>query len=157
MAEAFFYLGEQLDPHLGNLPSALSIRKTGLFAFFFGTVTFLITLSFGEVNLLLGEKAMFFEEHSLLASFSLEAVHIPYGGLGLSASFSLGGTNPSPRERILPFRESIISLENRLCSYVPCRIPFNEFLPDRGSVQITDHSFFNLSTRSKQYLRTHTF
>ena len=51
-------------PHLGHLPSTLSLR----------TVTFPVTLSFRGVNLPLGEKALFLEEHSLSlpVSFSLE-------------------------------------------------------------------------------------
>ena len=57
----------------------------------------------------------------------------------------------------LPFGESLISLENLLYCYVPYYIPFAEFLSDGGFVQIADHSFFNLSTQSRQYLGTHTF
>ena len=84
------------DPPLGNLPLALSLRKTGLFAFFLGTVTFLTTLSFGGVNLPLREKALFLEEHSLNlpTSFSLGIVNLPRGGVSLSTSFSFRGTNP---------------------------------------------------------------
>ena len=46
---------------------------------------------------------------------------------------------------------------NRLCCFVSCCIPFIEFLPDEGSVQTADRYFFNLSTRTRQYLGTHTF
>ena len=77
--------------------------------------------------------------------------------MDLSTTFSLGGINPYLGESILPFRESLISLENRLCYFVPCYILFTEFLHDRGFVQTIDHSFFNLSTRLRQYLGTHTF
>ena len=84
------------------------------------------------VNLSLREKTMFLEEHSLnlLASFSLGAVNLFHGRVGLSTTFSLGGKNPSHGEFILNFRESLLSLENRLCCYVPYCIPFTEFLPD---------------------------
>ena len=77
--------------------------------------------------------------------------------MGLSTTFSLGGMNLSLGKFILPFGESLLSLVNRLCCSVSCYIPFIEFLPDEGFVQIADHSFFNLSTRTRQYLRTHTF
>ena len=76
--------------------------------------------------------------------------------MGLSTAFSLGRTNPSPREFILPFRESLISLENRLCCSIPYCIPSTEFLPDGGFVQTAYHSFFNLSTQTIQYLGVHT-
>ena len=104
------------------------------------------------------EKALFLEEHflNLPASFSLGEMNLPHGGVGLSTTFSLGGLNSS-REFVLPFGESFLFLENRLCCYVPCCIPFTEFLPDGGSVQTVAHSFFNLSTRTKQFLGTHTF
>ena len=71
-----------LDQHLGNLPSTLSLGKTGLFSFFLGTVTSLTTLSFGGVNLPLGKNNMFLKEHSLnlLASFSLGVVTPNRGG-----------------------------------------------------------------------------
>ena len=73
---------------------------------------------------------MFLEEHSmnLPASFSLGAVNLTLGRVGLSATSSLGGTNLSHGEFILPFRESLISFENQLCCYVPYRIPFTELL-----------------------------
>ena len=105
------------------------------------------------------ENTLFLKEHSLNlpTSFSIGAMNLPYGGVGLSAVFSQGGTNPSPREFILPFGESLISLENWLCCYVPHCILFTEFLPNGGSIQISYHSFFNLSTQSRQYLGTHTF
>ena len=77
--------------------------------------------------------------------------------MGLSTAFSLGRTNPPPREFILPFRESLISLENRLCYSIPYCIPSTEFLPDGGFVQTAYHSFFNLSTQTRQYLGAHTF
>ena len=48
-----------LYPSLKNLPSALSLGKTGLFTFFLGKLTFPTTFSFGGVNLPLGEKALF--------------------------------------------------------------------------------------------------
>ena len=110
-----------LDSPLGNLLSARSLRKTGLFAFFLRIVTFPTTLSFGGVNLPFGERALFHEEHylNLPASFSLGVVNLPRGGVSFSENFSMGGMNPSPGEFILPFEESLISLENRLCCYVP--------------------------------------
>ena len=43
------------DPHLGNLPSALSLGKIGLFAFFLGKVTFPTTLSLSSPYPRLGE------------------------------------------------------------------------------------------------------
>ena len=43
------------DPPLGNLPFSISL----------GTITFPVALSFRGVNLTLGEKALFLEEHSL--------------------------------------------------------------------------------------------
>ena len=84
------------DPPLRNLPFAISIGKTGLFAFFLGIVTFLTTLSFGGVNLPLRENALFREQHSLnlLVSFSLGEVNLPHRGVSLYAAFSLGGMNP---------------------------------------------------------------
>ena len=85
---------------------------------------------------------------NLPASFSLRGVNLPYGGVYLSTTFSLGGTNPSHGEFILPFGESLLSLENRLCCYVSCCIPFTKFLLVKGSVQTADHSFFNISTRT---------
>ena len=62
------------------------------------------------------EKTLFLKGHSLnlLASFFLRVVNLSHGGVGLSVAFSLGGTNSSPRELILHFGESLISLENRL-------------------------------------------
>ena len=51
----------------------------------------------------------------------------------------------------------LVILENWLCCSIPYCIPFTEFLPNRGSVQTAAHSFFNLSTRTRQYLGTHTF
>ena len=83
-------------------------------------------------------------------------MNLPHGGMGLSTTFYMGGMNSS-REFVLPFGESFIFLKNQLCCSVPYCIPFTEFLPDGGSVQIATHSFFNLSTRTRQYLGTHTF
>ena len=62
---------QSLDPPLGNLSFAISL----------GIITFLITLSFRGVNLPLGEKALFLEEHSLNlpVSFSLRVVNLPHG------------------------------------------------------------------------------
>ena len=93
-------------------------------------------LPFGGINLPLGEKALFLKENSLNLpiSFSLGVVNLPYGGVGLSAAISLGGTNLSPREFILPFGENFLSLENWLYCFVPCCIPFIEFLLDGGSI-----------------------
>ena len=110
-----------------------------------------MTLSFRGVNLPIGEKPLFLKEHSLNlpASLSLGAMNLPHGRVGLSTTFSLGGTNPS-------LGESLISLENQLCCSVPYCIPFIEFLPDGGSIHTANHSFFNLST-IRQYLGTHTF
>ena len=107
----------------------------------------------------LGEKALFLEEHSLNmpASFSLGAVNLPHGWVGLSITFSLGGANSSSVEFVLPFGESFLSLKTWIYCSVPCCIPFTKFLLDRGSIQIATHSFFNLSTRTRQYLRTHPF
>ena len=132
-------------PPLGNLPSALSL----------GIVTFPTTLSFRGVNLPLGEKALFLEEHSLNlpASFSLGEVNLPHGEVVLSATFSLRGMNSSSGESVLRFGENFISLENRLCYFVPCCIPTGFFLKGRS----TTHSFFNLSTQTRQYLGTHSF
>ena len=84
-------------------------------------------------------------------------MNLYHGGVGLFATFSLRGTNPSPGEFILPFGESLISLDNRLCYYVSYCIPFAKFLLDRGFVKTASYSFFNLSTRTKQYLGTRTF
>ena len=148
-------------PPLRNLPSTLSLEKTSLFTFFLGTVTFHAALSFKRAKRLLplGEKTLFHKEHSLNlpASFSLGIVSLTYGEVTLSTTFSLRGTNAFLGEFILPFRESLISLENRLCCSVPYCILFTKFLLDVGFVQTAKHSFFNLSTRTRQYLRTHTF
>ena len=57
---------------------------------------------------------------------------------------------------VLPFGESFIFLENWLCCFVPCCIP-TKFLLKEISVQTVAHSFFNLSTQTRQYLGTHTF
>ena len=102
---------------------------------------------------------MFLEEHSLNlpASFFLGVVNLLGEGMGLSITFSLRGMNLSLREFILPFGESLLSLVNGLCCSVSCYIPFTEFLPDEGFVQTVDHSFFNLSTQTRQYLGTHNF
>ena len=66
------------------------------------------------VNLPLGEKTLFLEEHSLNqpVSFSLRALNLPHRGVGLSTTFSLGGTNSSSKEFDLPFGENFLSLEN---------------------------------------------
>ena len=110
------------------------------------------------MNLSLREKALFLEEHSLNlpASFSFGEMNLPHGGMSLSTTFSLGRMN-SFGESALPFGESFLFLENRLCCSVSYCIPFTEFLLDGGSVKIVAHSFFNLSTRTRQYLGTHTF
>ena len=149
------YLGE-IGPPFGNIGL---IGETCLSpAFFLGEFTFHEILSFRRRDLSFGEQAIFLEEHSLnlLASFSLGEMNLPHGGVGLSTTFSLGRMNSS-REFVLPFGESFIFLENRLCYFVPYCIPFTKFLPDGGSVQIVAHSLFNLSTRTKQYLGTQTF
>ena len=155
--------GTTLSPYppLGNLSSALPLEKTSLSAFILITVTFPTALSFRRVKRLLplGEKALFLEEHSLnlLASFTLGLVSLPHGVLALYKAFSLRGMNLSLGEFILPFWESLISLENRLCCSIPCCIPFTEFLHDGGFIQTANHSFFNLLTRIRQYFGTHTF
>ena len=94
------------DPPLGHLPSIISL----------GTVTLPITLSFRGVNLPLGEKAFFLEEHSLNLPvlFSLGAVNLPHGEVSLSTPFSLRGMNSSSKEFVLPFGENFLSLENWL-------------------------------------------
>ena len=134
-----FLRGTTLSPYpsLGNLPSALSL----------GTITFPTTLSFREVDLPLGEKVLFLEEHSLNlpTSFSLGVVNQPRGEVVLSATFSLRGTNSSFGEFVSPFGENFLSLENWLCCSIPCCI-HTEFLLKGRSVQTTAHSFFNLST-----------
>ena len=149
------YLGE-MGPPFGNI--GLSGETCLSPAFFLGELNFLEILSFRERNLPLREKSLFLEEHSLNlpASFSLGEMNLPHGGVDLSPTLSLGGMNSS-REFILPFGESFIFLENRICCSIPCRIPFIEFLPDGGSVQTATHSFFDLSTQTRQYLGTHTF
>ena len=155
LVNIILYLGE-MGPPFGNI--GLS-RETCLFlAFFLGELTFLVILSFRGVNLSLGKKALFLEEHSLNlpALFSVGAVNLPHGEVVLSITFSLRGTNSSSREFVLPFGENLFSLENRLCCYVPCYIP-TKFLLKGRSVQTVAHSFFNLSTRTRQYLGTHTF
>ena len=77
------------------------------------------------------EKSLFLKGHSLnlLASFFLGAVNLSHRGVGLSIAFSLEGTNSTPGEFILHFGESLISLENRLCCYLPYCVPFTEFIP----------------------------
>ena len=94
------------NPPLGHLPSALSL----------GTITFPIALSFRGVNLPLGKKSLFFEDHSLNlpVSFSLGAVNLPHGEVVLYAPFSLRGTNSSFEEFVLPFGEHFLSLDNWL-------------------------------------------
>ena len=109
--------GTTLSPYppLGNLPSALSFGKTGLFAFFLEKVTFPTALSFGAMNLPLREKVLFLEEHSLNlpSSFYLGAINLPLGekalfleehSLNLPRSFSLRAVN-------LPFGEKALFLE----------------------------------------------
>ena len=131
------YLGD-IILHLGELGPFP--RKIGLIGgiclshvFFLGEVNLSVIFSleeknlpFGEVNLPLGENALFLEEHSLnlLVSFFLGALNLPYGGVGLSTPFSLGRTNSPSGEFVLPFDESFLFLENWLYSYVPCCIPF---------------------------------
>ena len=104
----FFLRGTTISPYppLGHLPSALSLGK----------ITFLAAFSFRGVNLPLGKKALFLEEHSLnlLVSFSLGAMNLPHGEVVLYAPFSLRGTNSSSREFVLPFGENFLSLENWL-------------------------------------------
>ena len=106
----------------------------------------------------MGKKIFFLEERSLNlpTSFSLGEMNLPHGKVVFSAPFSLRGINSS-WEFVFPFRKSFLFLENRLCYSVPCCIPITEFLPDGGYVQTVAHSFFNLSTRTRQYLGTHTF
>ena len=103
-----------LDPPIGNM----------LFAISLGTVTFPTAFSFRGVNLPLEEKAFFLKEHSLNlpTSFSLGAMDLLHGEVVLFATFSLRGTNSSSREFVLPFGENFLSLENRLCCYIPCCI-----------------------------------
>ena len=84
-------------------------------------------------------------------------MNLPHGEVFLSAPFYLRGTNSSYGEFFLPFGESFLFLENWLCCSVPYCIPFTKFLPDGGSIQTAAYSFFNLSTRTRQYLGTHTF
>ena len=141
------YLGE-MGPPFGNI--GLRGKTCLSSAFFLRELTFSAILSFRGVNLPLGEKALFLEEHSLNmpTSFSLGEMNLSYGGVDLSTTFSLGGMNPS-REFVLPFGESFLFLENRLCCSVPYCIPFIEFLLDEGSVQTAVHSFFNLSTQTR--------
>ena len=85
-----------LNPPLGNLPLALSLGKIVLFAFFLGTVTFPISLSFRGVNLPLEEKALFLEEHSLNlpASFSPGAMNLSRGKGGPFYSLFYGRNKP---------------------------------------------------------------
>ena len=157
------YLGE-LSPFPGKIGLAggtclshvFSLGEVKLFAIFSLEEK---NLPFGGLNLLLGEKSLFLEEHylNLHVSFSLGGLNLPHGGVGLSTTFSLGGTNSSSREFLLPLGENFLSLENWLYYYIPCCIPFIEFLPDGGFVQTLAHSFFNQSSRTRQYLRTHTF
>ena len=110
------------------------------------------------MNLPLREKAIFLKEHSqnLPASFSLGEINLPYREVGLSKTISLGGMNYSSKEFVFPFGESLLLLVNWLCCSVPYCIP-TEFLLKGRYVQTTTHSFFNLSTRTKQYLGTHAF
>ena len=103
----------------GTCPSpAFFLEEVKLSAIFFLRGK---NLPFGEVNLPLGEKALFLEEHSLnlLVTFYLEALNLPHGGVDLSKTFSLGGTNSSSREFILPFGEIFLFLENWLYCFVP--------------------------------------
>ena len=101
-------------------------------------------LPIGRVNLPLGENALLLEEHflNLLVSLSLEVLNLTHGGIGLSTSFSLGRTNSSFEEFVLPFGENFLSWENWLNCYVSLCIPFTELLLDGGSIQIATHSFF---------------
>ena len=138
-----------IDPPLGHLLFALSL----------GTETFPAALSLRGVDLPLREKAIFLEVYSLNlhVSFSLGAVNLPHGEVVLSTPFSLRETYSFFGEFVLPFGENFLSFENWLYQYVPYSIPFIKFLLDRGSIQTTTHSFFNLLTRIRQYLGTHTF
>ena len=60
-------------------------------------------------------------------------------------------SSTSGNHKLLP------SLENWLYCSVPRYIPFTKFLLHGGSIHTVAHSLFNLLTRIKQYLRTHTF
>ena len=106
------YLGE-MGPPFGNI--GLSGETCLSLALFIGELNFPTILSFRGVNLPIGEKAFFLEKHSInrLASFSLREINLPYEGVGLSTTFSLGGMNSS-REFVLPLGESFLFLENRL-------------------------------------------
>ena len=85
-------------------------------------------------------------------------MYLPHRGVGFSIIFSLRGTNSCSGEFVLPLGESFLFLENWLCCYVLCCIPSTEFILDGGSyVQTAAHSFCYLSTRTIQYLGTHTF
>ena len=127
LGDIILYLGE-LGPPPGKTGLTEGTRPSP--ANSLEEVTFPTTLSFGGVNLPLREKTLFLEEYFLNfpASFFLGVVNLSHGGVGLSTTFSLGGTNPSLREFILPFGESLISLENRLGRSLPYCIPFTKFL-----------------------------
>ena len=145
-----------MGPLFGN--TGLSGETCLSLAFFLRELTLPVDFSFKGVNLPLREKAIFLKEHSLNlpASFSLGEMNLPHGGVAFSITFSLGGMNSFSGEFVLPFGESFLFLENWLCYSVLCYIPI-EFLLKGRSVQTAAHSFFNLSTQIKQYLRTHTF
>ena len=80
--------------------------------FFLGELTFPVILLFRGVNLPLGEKALFLDEHSLNlpTSFSHGEMNLPHGGMGFFITFSLGRMNSSSREFVLPFGESSLFL-----------------------------------------------
>ena len=133
----------------GTCPSpAFSLKEVKLSAIFFLRGN---NLPFGGVNLPLEEKSLFLMEHSLNlhVSFSLGALNLPHGGVVLSTTFSLGGMNSSFAEFVLPFGENFLSLEDWLYYSISYCIPFTEFIFDGRYIQIVAHSFFNLSTRTK--------
>ena len=78
LVNIILYLGE-MGPPFGNI--GLSGETCLFLAFFLGELTFPAILSFRGVNLSLGKKALFLEEHSLNlpALFSVGAVNLSHG------------------------------------------------------------------------------
>ena len=105
LVNIIMYLGEMGSP-FGNI--GLSGETCLSPTFFLGELTFPVILSFRGVNLPLGEKALFLNEHSLNlpTSFSRGEMNLPHGGMGFFITFSLGKMNSSSRDFVLPFGES---------------------------------------------------
>ena len=108
LGDIILYLGE-LGPPLGKIGLTGGICLSRVFSLGEVKLSTIFSLEeknlpFGGVDLPLREKALYLEEHSLNlpASFSHEAINLPHEWVDLSTNFSLGGTNSSSKEFVLP-------------------------------------------------------